>query len=84
MASYPTISNSNKTLSKDEKYKSIDYKEISSPLDYVKYYEQDDQPTELALRQMEILREEFPKINYDPCYVITNKNVYYIQLKYKF
>lgn len=71
----------NETISKDEKTKVFECSDIRSPMDYVKFYEAADVKEELSLRQMEIMQNEFPKINFDPCYVVTNKNVYYIQLK---
>ncbi|XP_013097207.2 uncharacterized protein LOC106080378 [Stomoxys calcitrans] len=71
----------NETISKDEKTKVFESNEIRSPMDYVKFYETADVKEEYSLRQMEIMQNEFPKINFDPCYVVTNKNVYYIQLK---
>lgn len=52
-----------------------------SAINYVNFYDDIVSHKEMSLRQMEIMRNEFPKINYDPCYVITNRNVYYIQLK---
>ncbi|XP_075169740.1 RCC1 and BTB domain containing protein claret [Haematobia irritans] len=71
----------NETISKDDKTKVFETNEIRSPMDYVKFYETADVKEEYSLRQMEIMQNEFPKINFDPCYVVTNKNVYYIQLK---
>ncbi|XP_073817461.1 RCC1 and BTB domain containing protein claret [Musca autumnalis] len=71
----------NETISKDDKTKVFECSDIRSPMDYVKFYETADVKEELSLRQMEIMQNEFPKINFDPCYVVTNKNVYYIQLK---
>ncbi|ALC46921.1 ca [Drosophila busckii] len=68
-------------LSKEEKAKAFELKDIHTPMDYVQFYESVDVSSEYSLRQMEIMQAEFPKINYDPCYVITNKNVYTIQLK---
>ncbi|EDV94385.1 uncharacterized protein LOC6567740 [Drosophila grimshawi] len=74
--------NSNiETLTKEEKAKAFEIKDIHTPMDYVQFYETTDISNEFSLRQMEIMQAEFPKINYDPCYVITNKNVYTIQLK---
>ncbi|XP_037955224.1 uncharacterized protein LOC119685097 isoform X2 [Teleopsis dalmanni] len=80
MATYRT-NELNEIISKEEKAKAFDYKDIRSPMDYVNFYETADIIEEYSLRQMEIMQTEFPKINYDPCYVVTNKNVYYIQLK---
>ncbi|XP_037821556.1 uncharacterized protein LOC119610431 isoform X1 [Lucilia sericata] len=81
MATYRPALNPNEVISKDEKTKAFEHKDIKSPMDYVKFYETADVQEEYSLRQMEIMQNEFPKINYDPCYVVTNKNVYYIQLK---
>ncbi|KAL9893666.1 RCC1 and BTB domain containing protein claret isoform 1-T1 [Glossina fuscipes fuscipes] len=81
MATYRTTA-LNETISKDDKDKAFEYKEIRSPMDYVKFYEKaTDVREEYSLRQMEIMQNEFPKINFDPCYVITNKNIYCIQFK---
>ncbi|XP_067619024.1 uncharacterized protein ca isoform X2 [Eurosta solidaginis] len=80
MATYRS-SEPSEIISKEEKAKAFDMKDIRSPMDYVQFYENADVKEEFSLRQMEIMKHEFPKINYDPCYVITNKNVYYIQLK---
>ncbi|XP_065372533.1 uncharacterized protein ca isoform X2 [Calliphora vicina] len=81
MATYRPALTANEVISKDEKTKAFEHKDIKSPMDYVKFYETADVQEEYSLRQMEIMQHEFPKINYDPCYVVTNKNVYYIQLK---
>lgn len=81
MATFRPASNTNDVISKDEKTKAFEHKDIKSPMDYVRFYETADVQEEYSLRQMEIMQNEFPKINYDPCYVVTNKNVYYIQLK---
>ncbi|XP_036324147.1 uncharacterized protein LOC118737630 isoform X2 [Rhagoletis pomonella] len=80
MATYHT-SDLSEVISKEDKAKAFDFKDIRSPMDYVQFYENADVKEEYSLRQMEIMKHEFPKINYDPCYVVTNKNVYYIQLK---
>uniref|UniRef100_A0A0A1XQW8 X-linked retinitis pigmentosa GTPase regulator homolog n=1 Tax=Zeugodacus cucurbitae TaxID=28588 RepID=A0A0A1XQW8_ZEUCU len=80
MATYRS-SEPSELITKEEKAKAFDFKDIRSPMDYVQFYEHADVKEEYSLRQMEIMKHEFPKINYDPCYVITNKNVYYIQLK---
>lgn len=80
MATYRS-SEPSEIITKEEKAKAFDFKDIRSPMDYVQFYEHADVKAEYSLRQMEIMKHEFPKINYDPCYVITNKNVYYIQLK---
>ncbi|KAH8388594.1 hypothetical protein KR093_010891 [Drosophila rubida] len=82
MAQFRSDSNPVETLSKDERAKAFEIKDIHTPMDYVQFYESADVNNEFSLRQMEIMQSEFPKINYDPCYVITNKNVYAIQLKY--
>ncbi|XP_062123118.1 uncharacterized protein LOC133836564 isoform X1 [Drosophila sulfurigaster albostrigata] len=81
MAQFRNESNPVETLSKDERAKAFEIKDIHTPMDYVQFYESADVNNEFSLRQMEIMQGEFPKINYDPCYVITNKNVYAIQLK---
>ncbi|XP_054728127.1 uncharacterized protein LOC129237413 isoform X1 [Anastrepha obliqua] len=80
MATYRS-SDLSEAISKEDKAKAFDFKDIRSPMDYVQFYENADVKEEYSLRQMEIMKHEFPKINYDPCYVVTNKNVYYIQLK---
>ncbi|XP_050340209.1 uncharacterized protein LOC126766471 isoform X2 [Bactrocera neohumeralis] len=80
MATYRS-SEPSEIITKEEKAKAFDFKDIRSPMDYVQFYEHADVKEEYSLRQMEIMKHEFPKINYDPCYVVTNKNVYYIQLK---
>ncbi|XP_030371281.1 uncharacterized protein LOC115621712 [Scaptodrosophila lebanonensis] len=69
------------TLTKEEKAKAFEIKDIHTPMDYVLFYGTANVSSEYTLRQLEIMQSEFPKINYDPCYVITNKNVYFIQLK---
>lgn len=81
MAQLRGDNNQVETLTKDEKAKAFEIKDIHTPMDYVQFYETADVNNEFSLRQMEIMQAEFPKINYDPCYVITNKNVYTIQLK---
>uniref|UniRef100_A0A1A9WJQ0 Uncharacterized protein n=1 Tax=Glossina brevipalpis TaxID=37001 RepID=A0A1A9WJQ0_9MUSC len=68
MATYRTTT-LNETISKDDKDKAFEYKEIRSPMDYVKFYEKATAVREeYSLRQMEIMQNEFPKINFDPCY----------------
>lgn len=69
------------TIPKEEKAKAFMYKDIRSPMEYVQFYSAENADKNYTLRQKEIMKSEFPKINYDPCYVVTNKNVYYIQLK---
>lgn len=81
MAQFRSDNNQVETLTKDERAKAFEIKDIHTPMDYVQFYETADVSSEFSLRQMEIMQGEFPKINYDPCYVITNKNVYTIQLK---
>ncbi|XP_017874153.1 PREDICTED: uncharacterized protein LOC108621381 [Drosophila arizonae] len=84
MAQFRSLGGNNnnaESLSKEEKAKAFEIKDIHTPMDYVQFYESADSSNEYSLRQMEIMQAEFPKINYDPCYVITNKNVYTIQLK---
>ncbi|XP_039493587.1 uncharacterized protein LOC120453115 [Drosophila santomea] len=81
MAQYRNPAAQPETLTKEEKAKAFELKDIHTPMDYVQFYETADVSSEFSLRQMEIMQSEFPKINYDPSYVITNKNVYTIQLK---
>ncbi|KAH8417883.1 hypothetical protein KR222_007776 [Zaprionus bogoriensis] len=81
MAQFRSSNNQTENLTKEEKAKAFEIKDIQTPMDYVQFYETADVSSEFSLRQMEIMQGEFPKINYDPCYVITNKNVYTIQLK---
>ncbi|KAH8312815.1 hypothetical protein KR044_013053 [Drosophila immigrans] len=81
MAQFRSDSQPVETLTKEERAKAFEIKDIHTPMDYVQFYETADVNNEFSLRQMEIMQGEFPKINYDPCYVITNKNVYAIQLK---
>ena len=83
MATYRNLKTEpSEQITKEEKTKAFDMKTIRTPFDYVQFYETaDNVQEEYSLRQMEIMQNEFPKINYDPCYVVTNKNVYYIQLK---
>lgn len=66
---------------KEEKSEHIDRKQIRTPIEYVHFFKNVDSQNNYSLREMEIMQNEFPKICYDPCYVVTNKNVYYIQLK---
>ncbi|KAH8383189.1 hypothetical protein KR009_007193 [Drosophila setifemur] len=80
MAQYRNPVGQPETLTKEEKAKAFEIKDIHTPMDYIQFYETADVSSEFSLRQMEIMQSEFPKINYDPCYVITNKNVYIIQL----
>ncbi|XP_037707315.1 uncharacterized protein LOC119545661 isoform X1 [Drosophila subpulchrella] len=81
MAQYRTPAAQPETLTKEEKAKAFELKDIHTPMDYIQFYETADVSSEFSLRQMEIMQSEFPKINYDPSYVITNKNVYTIQLR---
>ncbi|XP_017041633.1 uncharacterized protein LOC108088394 isoform X2 [Drosophila ficusphila] len=81
MAQYRNPAGQPETLTKEEKAKAFELKDIHTPMDYIQFYETADVSSEFSLRQMEIMQSEFPKINYDPCYVITNKNVYTIQLR---
>lgn len=82
MATFRNLNEQNEPISKEDKAKAFEMKNIKTPFDYVQFYENSDNvQEEYSLRQMEIMQTEFPKINYDPCYVVTNKNVYYIQLK---
>ncbi|XP_026851118.1 uncharacterized protein LOC6588667 [Drosophila persimilis] len=81
MAQYRQPAGQPETLTKEEKAKAFEIKDIHTPMDYVQFYETADVSSEFSLRQMEIMQSEFPKINYDPSYVITNKNVYTIQLR---
>ncbi|EDW83017.2 uncharacterized protein Dwil_GK22629 [Drosophila willistoni] len=81
MSQYRNAVGQCENLTKDEKAKAFEIKDIHTPMDYVQFYETSDISEEFSLRQMEIMQSEFPKINYDPCYVITNKNVYAIQLR---
>lgn len=85
MAQFRNLGGSNnnnaETLTKEEKAKAFEIKDIHTPMDYVQFYESADSSNEYSLRQMEIMQSEFPRINYDPCYVVTNKNVYTVQLK---
>ncbi|XP_055923460.1 uncharacterized protein LOC129953936 isoform X2 [Eupeodes corollae] len=69
------------TVNKDDKPELIDRKQIRSPIEYVHFFKNVDSQDSYSLREMEIMKNEFPKICYDPCYVVTTKNVYYIQLK---
>nr|XP_016937407.2 uncharacterized protein LOC108015486 isoform X1 [Drosophila suzukii] len=81
MAQYRNPAAQPETLTKEEKAKAFELKDIHTPMDYIQFYETADVSSEFSLRQMEIMQSEFPKINYDPSYVITNKNVYTIQLR---
>ncbi|XP_016989044.2 uncharacterized protein LOC108051441 [Drosophila rhopaloa] len=81
MAQYRNPADQPETLTKEEKAKAFELKDIHTPMDYIQFYETADVSSEFSLRQMEIMQSEFPKINYDPSYVITNKNVYTIQLR---
>ncbi|KAH8294765.1 hypothetical protein KR018_002629, partial [Drosophila ironensis] len=81
MAQYRNPAGPPETLTKEEKAKAFEIKDIHTPMDYIQFYDTADVSSEFSLRQMEIMQSEFPKINYDPSYVITNKNVYTIQLK---
>ncbi|KAI8044754.1 hypothetical protein M5D96_000926 [Drosophila gunungcola] len=81
MAQYRSPAGQPETLTKEEKAKAFELKDIHTPMDYIQFYETADVSSEFSLRQMEIMQSEFPKINYDPSYVITNKNVYTIQLR---
>ncbi|KAH8326627.1 hypothetical protein KR067_011033, partial [Drosophila pandora] len=81
MAQYRNPASQPETLTKEEKAKAFEIKDIHTPMDYIQFYDSADVSSEFSLRQMEIMQSEFPKINYDPSYVITNKNVYAIQLK---
>ncbi|KAH8294088.1 hypothetical protein KR054_008343 [Drosophila jambulina] len=81
MAQYRSPAGQPETLTKEEKAKAFEIKDIHTPMDYIQFYETADVSSEFSLRQMEIMQSEFPKINYDPSYVITNKNVYTIQLR---
>ncbi|XP_017076321.2 LOW QUALITY PROTEIN: uncharacterized protein LOC108111397 [Drosophila eugracilis] len=81
MAQYRSPAAQPETLTKEEKAKAFELKDIHTPMDYIQFYETADVSSEFSLRQMEIMQSEFPKINYDPSYVITNKNVYTIQLR---
>ncbi|XP_055848616.1 uncharacterized protein LOC129913788 isoform X2 [Episyrphus balteatus] len=69
------------TANKEDKPELLDRKQIRSPVEYVHFFKNVDSQDSYSLREMEIMKNEFPKICYDPCYVVTNKNVYYIQLK---
>jgi len=82
MAQYRNPAAQPETLTKEEKAKAFELKDIHTPMDYIQFYETADVSSEFSLRQMEIMQSEFPKINYDPSYVITNKNVYTIQLRW--
>ncbi|XP_017020460.1 uncharacterized protein ca [Drosophila kikkawai] len=81
MAQYRSSAGHPEALTKEEKAKAFEIKDIHTPMDYIQFYETADVSSEFSLRQMEIMQSEFPKINYDPSYVITNKNVYTIQLR---
>ncbi|XP_034127755.1 uncharacterized protein LOC117583519 isoform X2 [Drosophila guanche] len=81
MAQYRQPAGQPEALTKEEKAKAFEIKDIHTPMDYIQFYETADVIGDFSLRQMEIMQSEFPKINYDPSYVITNKNVYTIQLR---
>ncbi|XP_034663639.1 uncharacterized protein LOC117898391 [Drosophila subobscura] len=81
MAQYRPPAGQPEALTKEEKAKAFEIKDIHTPMDYIHFYETADVSGDFSLRQMEIMQSEFPKINYDPSYVITNKNVYTIQLR---
>lgn len=81
--SYADIQATKEEITIEEKKKAFCNKANNpySASNYVNFYDDCVSQKEMSLRQMEIMRSEFPKINYDPCYVITNRNIYYIQLK---
>ena len=48
----------------------------------VKFYKKPEhEDKDLSCQPTHVSDTPFPKINFDPCYVVTNKNLYFIDLR---
>ncbi|XP_055379185.1 uncharacterized protein LOC129610598 [Condylostylus longicornis] len=56
----------------------LKFQNIKTSSDYVFFYKREEENKEITLSKEDILKSDINKLNFDPCYIITNRNIYYI------
>lgn len=79
MVSYPSLEKPK--IAKDDSNDTLLSGEIKSPSGYMSLHKNLRCDEFFPLRESDYMLGEFPKINYDPCIIVTNKNTYFIELK---